>query len=335
MSSKKRSLTRYVVIFVLAQVAWFSLLGLWIYRFISSRMILKQVDESLSSWIMSEGANIFTLVFGCFLFLGISIGMSLIFRNFTVQYKMTTLYDNFIANITHELKTPLASIQLNLETIKNRELPRQQQEKFVDLMLKDTERLQRLVNTILEIAGMEQKKAVYECGVFKAGKVMRELIRDSREQFKLSQNSVSVSGHADCDCVIDKNSFRILIDNLMDNAIKYSRDDIHIDVEMQCTPKKFILEFFDRGIGIPPKYLKKIFSKFHRVYRKDAPNVKGTGLGLHWVKEIVKYHGGKVKAFNHENGALFRIELPIYRVTNKRHLKRILKMSRKLKAGFK
>jgi signal transduction histidine kinase len=332
---KKQALTPYVVIFVLAQIAWFSLLGLWIYRFISSRMILKQVDESLSSWAMSEGANVFTLVFGCVLFLGVSIGMSLFFRNFTVQYKITSLYDNFIANITHELKTPLASIQLNLETLKNRKLDYHQQVKFIDLMLKDAERLRRLVNTILEIAGLEQKKAVYECGVFNAASAVRELILESKRQFKLPENAVMISGNADCECVIDKNSFRILIDNLMDNAVKYSRDQVRINVDMHRTPKKFIIEFSDNGIGIPPKYLKKIFSKFHRVYRRDVPNVKGTGLGLHWVKEIVKYHGGKVKAFNHENGAAFRIELPVYSVTKKRHLKRILKMSRKLRNGLK
>ncbi len=333
--SKQRSLTRYVVIFVLAQVAWFSLLGLWIYRFISSRMILKQVDESLSSWVMSESANIFTLILGCILFLGISIGMSLIFRNFTVQFKMTSLYDNFIANITHELKTPLASIQLNLETLKNRELARPHQDKFIDLMLKDAGRLQRLINTILEVAGLEQKKAVYECGIFTAGPVIRDLIRESREQLNLPEDAVTVSGQADCQCVIDKNSFHILMDNLMDNAVKYSRGQVRINVELRCAPKKFVMEFSDNGIGIPPKYLKIIFSKFHRVYRSDAPNVKGTGLGLHWVREVVKYHGGKVKAFNHENGATFQIELPVYNAAKKRHLKRILKMSRKLRMGFK
>ncbi len=332
---KKKSLTRYVVIFVLAQVAWFSLLGLWIYRFIYSHMILRQVEESLSSWIMSEGANLFTLVFGCVLFLGISIGMSLIFRNFTVQYKMTSLYDNFIANITHELKTPLASIQLSLETMKNRDLPKQQQRKFIDLMLKDTGRLQRLVHNILELAGLEQKKAVYDCGVFKAGPVIRELLQQAREQFKLPEKWVTVSGQADCECVIDKNSFRIIIDNLMDNAVKYSPERVRIQVSLQCAGKKFVMDFSDEGIGIPPKYSNKVFSKFHRVYRSDAPNVKGTGLGLHWVKEIVHYHGGKVKALNSENGAVFRIELPIYSLTKKRHLKRIMKMSQKLKAGFK
>jgi len=332
---KKRSLTRYVVIFVLAQIAWFSLLGLWIYRFISSRMILKQVDESLSSWVMSEAANIFTLVFGCVLFLAISIGMSLIFRNFTVQYKITNLYDNFIANITHELKTPLASIQLNLETIKNRNLEHSQMEKFITLMLRDAGRLNRLINTILEVAGLEQKKAVYQCGIFTAGRTMRELIQESRKQFNLSENALNISGRAECECVIDKNSFRILIDNLMDNAVKYSRGPVHIKVNLQCTPKKFIMEFSDKGIGIPSKSLKKIFSKFYRLQRPHAPNVKGTGLGLHWVREIVRYHGGRIKALKSEKGAAFRIELPVYRVSRKRRLKKLLKTSQKLNAGIK
>ena len=320
MSSKKRSLTRYVVIFVLAQVAWFSLLGLWIYRFISSRMILKQVDESLSSWIMSEGANIFTLVLGCVLFLGISIGMSLIFRNFTVQYKMTTLYDNFIANITHELKTPLASIQLNLETIKNRALPRKQQEKFVDLMLKDAERLQRLVNTILEIAGMEQKKAGYECGVFKAGEVMRELIQDSREQFKLQENAVSVSGHADCDCVIDKNSFRILIDNLMDNAIKFSPEGKKVQViarkDFQVDEDRIEVLVRDQGSGISRQNLKRIFEKFWQAPKEEGKKRKGIGLGLALVKKIIDQHNCQIRVESTPGkGTTFFFTLPVYSKT--------------------
>jgi len=327
--NKKRFVFRYILIFIIAQVAWFSLLGLWIYRYISSHIILSKVDESLSAQIMSKGANIFTLVFGCVLFIAVSIGMSLIFRNLTVQYKLTKLYDNFLANVTHELKTPLASIQLHLETLKGRNVPFSKQKKFMEMMLKDANRLKRLIDSILEIAGLEQKKAIYQCKVFNAEAVIKALIEEAKSQFNLSEDAVHIKGNADCECVINKNAFKILIDNLIDNAVKYTKNHLKICVVLKCKGKKLIIEFADNGIGIAPKDLKKIFKKFHRVSRPDLPNVKGTGLGLYWTKEIVKYHGGEIKAISRENGTIFRIELPVYNVSKKYYLKRLLKSKKR------
>jgi len=329
--NKKRFAFRSILIFVIAQAAWFSLLGLWIYRYISSHVILSKVDDSLSAQIMSKGANIFTLVFGCVLFIAVSMGMSLIFRNLTVQYKLTKLYDDFLANVTHELRTPLASIQLHLETLKGRNIPLPKQKKFIDMMLKDANRLKRLIDSILEIAGLEQKKAVYQCRVFNADAVIKELIEEARIQFKLPEEAVHIEGHADCEFVINKDAFKILIDNLIDNAVKYTKNQLRIRVVLKCTRKKLIIEFADNGIGIAPKDLKKIFKKFHRISHPDVPNVKGTGLGLYWAKEIVKYHGGKIRAVSQANGAMFRIELPVYYVSKKHYLNRLLKSKKRMK----
>ena len=329
--NKKRFAFRSILIFVIAQAAWFSLLGLWIYRYISSHIILSKVDDSLSAQIMSEGANIFTLVFGCVLFIAVSMGMSLIFRNLTVQYKLTKLYDDFLANVTHELRTPLASIQLHLETLKGRNVQLPKQKKFMEMMLKDANRLKRLIDSILEIAGLEQKKAVYQCKVFNADAVIKELVEEARIQFKLPEDAVHIEGHADCECVINKDAFKILIDNLIDNAVKYTKNQLRICMLLKCTRKKLIIEFADNGVGIAPIDLKKIFKKFHRISHPDVPNVKGTGLGLYWAKEIVKYHGGKIRAVSQANGAMFRIELPVYYVSKKHYLNRLLKSKKRMK----
>jgi len=280
---------------------------------------------------MSKGANIFTLVFGCVLFIAVSMGMSLIFRNLTVQYKLTKLYDNFLANVTHELRTPLASIQLHLDTLKGRNVPLSQQKKSMEMMLKNTKRLKRLIDSILEIARLEQKKAVYQCKVFNADAVIKGLVEEARIQFKLPEDAVHIKGNADCECVINKDAFKILIDNLIDNAVKYTKNHLKICVVLKCTRKKLIIEFADNGIGIAPKDLKKIFKKFHRISHPDVPNVKGTGLGLYWAKEIVKYHGGKIKAVSQENGSIFRIELPVYYVSKKHYLNRLLKSKKRMK----
>jgi signal transduction histidine kinase len=329
--SKKRFVFRCILIFIIAQIAWFSLLGLWIYRYISSHIILSKVDDSLSAQIMSKGANIFTLVFGFVLFIAISMGMFLIFRNLTVQYKLTRLYDNFLANVTHELKTPLASIQLHLETLNGRNVPPSKQKKFIGMMLKDTNRLNRLIDSILEIAGLEQKNALYQCRVFNADAVIKGLVEEARIQFSLPEDAVHIEGNADCECVINKNAFKILIDNLIDNAVKYTKNHLKICVVLKCTGKKLIFEFADNGIGIAPKNLKKIFKKFYRISRPDVPNVKGTGLGLYWTKEIVKYHGGGIKAVSQENGTIFRVELPVYNISKKHYLNRLLESKKKMK----
>lgn len=330
---KQRSLFFYTFVFVLAQIAWFSLLGLWIYRYILSHIILNQVDNQVLPQILSKGANIFTLVSGCILFVAVYVGMYLIFRNLSVQLKLTKLYDNFIANVTHELKSPLASIQLYLETLDAREVPRPKQKEFIAMMIKDADRLKNLINTILEIAGLEKKKVVYQCQVYNAESIVKTLIKDAQDQFKLPENAIRIEGRAPCQCVVERNAFKILFDNLIDNAIKYSTKPVRITVRLKCTSKRFVVEFCDRGIGISPREQKKIFHKFHRVYHSEIPSVKGTGLGLYWVKEIVKYHGGRVDVFSEGKGrgTTFRIKLPIYQISKKRYLNNLLKSTQKIK----
>ena len=106
---------------------------------------------------------------------------------------------------------------------------------------------------------------------------------------------------------------------------------MEIRVNIHSKQKYFVVEINDKGIGISPNDQKKIFNKFERIYNPDIPNVKGTGLGLYWVKEIIKYHGGKigVTSAGPGFGSTFRIELPVYQVSRKRYIKNLLKRSKK------
>jgi signal transduction histidine kinase len=330
---KNRSLFYPVFVFVVAQLAWFLVVGLWIYRYVNSYMIFKQVGENLSPRLISERSNILSLVGGLILLVSVSVAISLIFRYLTVQLRITQMYDNFIANVTHELKSPLSSIQLYLETLKIRSVAHEKQQEFLDLMTKDAMRLQNLINTILDISGLEQKKFVYNFQIVTAGPTFRQLMQESAEQFKLKKTLLSVSGEAECPCVIDLNAMRIVFDNLMDNAIKYTKTSPEIILNLSCTGKHVLIEFRDRGIGIAHKDQKKIFHKFVRLYGRDIPNVKGTGLGLSWVKEIVKAHGGwiRVQSEGVGKGTAFFIELPIYRTTKKRYIEQLLRITQKRK----
>ncbi len=330
---KSRTLFYPVFVFVLAQLAWFLVVGLWIYRYVTNYMIFKQVGENLSPRLISERSNILSLVGGLVLMVSVSVAISLIFRYLTVQLRITQMYDNFIANVTHELKSPLSSIQLYLETLKIRSVPHEKQQEFVDLMTRDAMRLQNLINTILDISGLEQKKFVYNFQIVTAGSTFRQLLEESAEQFKLKEKSLSVSGKAECPCVIDLNAMRIVFDNLMDNAIKYSNKSPEIILNLSSTAKHIQIEFRDHGIGIARKDQKKIFHKFIRLYGRHIPNVKGTGLGLSWVKEIVRAHGGRIHVQSEGvgKGTVFFIELPIYRTTKKRYIDQLLRITQKRK----
>jgi len=193
--------------------------------------------------------------------------------------------------------------------------------------MKDSNRLQRLIDSILEISALEQKKLAHDYQVFKAEPLVRQLLKGSIEQFRLPEGSVTVTGNTQCEIVVDVNALKIVLDNLVDNALKYSAEQIQINVNFSHNTNKFFIEFSDKGIGIPPNEQKKIFHKFYRIYNKNIPTVKGTGLGLYWVKEIIKNHGGKISLFsNGENqGTTFKIEFPIYKTSKKRFVNKLLK----------
>lgn len=328
---KSRSLLFLIFAFIFAQFAWMGLLGLWIYWYVSNYLIFEQVGDQLSPQIVVDSPNVFIFVGGIILIVAIAVAMFLIFRNLTVQIKLTRLYDNFIANVTHELKSPLSSIQLYLETLRVKEVQPEKRNEFLELMMKDAKRLNKLINSILEISRLEQKRIAHNYHIYNSDLIFRQLIENSAEQFRLPKSAVQFSNSSPCKCVIDKDAMQIVFDNLIDNAKKYSTQPVQLNVNLSRSQKKLMIEFNDNGIGIEQKNLKKIFHKFQRIDNKNIPNVKGTGLGLYWVKEIIKLHGGKITAFSEgqNKGTGFKIELPIYKTSKRFYINSLLKRTAK------
>lgn len=330
---KQRPVYYYILIFVLAQVAWFSLVGLWIYWYVTNYILLSQVGGQLSQQLATDSSNVFALVSGLILLVVVTAGMSLIFIYLNRQLHLNRMYDNFIANITHELKSPLSSIQLYLETMTTREVPQQRQQQFLGLMQNDVNRLNDLINSVLYLSGFENKKTAsmypHNYHIYNADTIIRELISQAAERQKIEAGAVHIKGALPCRCVVDKNWLGIVFDNLLNNARKYSEQELVIDVQLSCSGKDIIIDIRDNGIGIATKNLKRIFHKFQRLNKSNSPNVKGTGLGLYWVREIIKYHGGKVSAHSQGigHGSTFRIALPVYKATRRRHIRQLLKLS--------
>jgi two-component system, OmpR family, phosphate regulon sensor histidine kinase PhoR len=330
---KKHQSTFFVFFaFILAQIAWLGLLGLWIYWYVSNYIIYKQVGKAntVPPGILPDNSKVGIFVIGIIMIVGIATAVFVIFRNLTVQRKLTGLYDNFIANITHELKSPLSSIQLYLETLSSKNIPPDKQKEFYSSMAKDTDRLHKLINSILEISRIEQKRVAHNYHISSAD-IIPKIIEYSFKNFRLPENATKIEGSVRGKCVIDKDAMQIVFDNLTDNAIKYSTSPISISVNLKSDQKQNIIEFTDKGIGIGIKDQKTIFNKFHRVYNRNIPNVKGTGLGLFWVKEIIKLHGGKisVKSEGLGNGTTFVIELPIYKTSKIMYIKSLLRETAK------
>ncbi len=323
----KHSLFYHILIFIIAQLVWLLLLGIWIYWYVSNYIVFEKVGDQVSPQLVYDVQNALPFILGLILLIGLSFTTSLIFRHLNVQLRITELYDNFIGNVTHELKSPLASIQLYLETLKQREVPSEKRREFIDFMMKDADRLQSLINSILEISAEEQRKLLQNYHVYNTSSLVKELFEESCEKFRVTKDNYRITSDASCEIVASKDALKIVIDNLVDNAVKYSTQQANIAISVICNSKKVTILFTDLGIGIVANEQKKIFNKFYRIYNKEIPNVKGTGLGLYRVREIVKAHGGKitVSSEGEGKGTTFKIEVPAYKAINKRRLKKLLK----------
>lgn len=326
-----RSILYHILMFILAQIVWLVLLGIWIYWYVTNYLIMAKVGDQISPQIISEGRNLLALVGGVILLITLSVFMSILFHRLNIQFNLTRLYDNFIANVTHELKSPLASIQLYLETMRIRQLSPEKQQEFIQLMLRDTTRLNTLINAILQIPGLEQKKIAHNFHVYDMKPLISEIIADAIEQFKLPEEALELSGDSTCRCVVDRDAVKIVFNNLIDNSIKYTDGPVRISIQLSDLPNVLMITYSDRGIGISEKDKNKVFQKFIRINRRNIPNVKGTGLGLYWAREIIKYHGGKIYVKNtfQDTGATFCIELPIYQAKSNRYIDKLLKITQR------
>ncbi|MDZ7331310.1 MAG: HAMP domain-containing histidine kinase [candidate division KSB1 bacterium] len=334
MKKKIPRLIRPVVVLIAVQFVWLSLAALWIYFYISNHIIIKNVGDQLSPALRPGSYHVLVLIFGCILLVLLQAGFYFIYIYLNRQLMMNRVQDQFITTITHELKSPLASIQLCLETIQARAVPPQKLHEFTQLMMRDVYRLQGVIDGILGAISIDQKRLAFEFKVYNTAKLIPKLINEVIARYPEEITSrISFNTPPRCRCVIDKNSLKLVFNNLVDNAVKYAAGNFVLQIKSSRTDKYFRIEFIDQGTGIPASERKRVFGKFYRVTRKQQPNISGTGLGLYITREIVKYHGGRVKALSPENGlgTLIQLELPIYKQSHKRYINRLLKETIKRK----
>ncbi len=268
------------------------------------------------SWIILNWRERVLLFFGLVFFLAIITGLILNTGFLVREIRRNEQHDSFINAVTHELKTPITSVRLYLETLQRREVDETQRHKFYDLMLDDMDRLRGTVDQVLKAGEVGYKHAPLHPAEIDFGALVTECMDlacvrhhlDStalRWQQPLNGHPITIHGDAD--------ELRTAIGNILDNAIKYSGDQVEVSVQIDTSDdQRIALRIRDKGMGIRPAELKRIFKRFYRVPNRAASKVKGTGLGLFIVRGIARAHGGRVFAESggEARGTTITLELP-------------------------
>lgn len=268
-------------------------------------------------WIVFHWRQVALLVFGVVFFLLIMAGLTLNTIFLVREIRRNEQHDSFINAVTHELKTPITSIRLYLETLQTREVDETRRKEFYAIMLEDSDRLLHTVEQVLRAGRTGDRRRQIHPAVIDLGALARECVELARKRTHLDETALHyverlshgrkalVKGDADELCAA--------ISNLIDNAIKYSNQEINVTVEVaEIDDRQLALRVSDQGIGIPRIHLKHVFKRFYRIPRRIHLKVKGSGLGLFIVRSVVKKHGGKVFAESAGEGlgSTFTIQLP-------------------------
>jgi signal transduction histidine kinase len=267
-------------------------------------------------WILLNAREVALLVFGIIFFLLIITGLVLNTTFLIREIRRNEQHDAFINAVTHELKTPLASIRLYLETLKKRDIDESKRQEFYDVMLADSDRLLQTVEQVLRAGQSGHRRRKMNLRKLDVGKLVLECVDLTRVRHNLSPESVSFAESANGErpqVKADADELRAAISNLLDNAVKYSTRDIQVSVEVAALDdKRVAVRIADRGVGIPSAQLKRIFKRFYRVPGRVMARVKGTGLGLFIVRSVIEKHGGRVFAESEGpgRGSRFTIQLP-------------------------
>jgi len=268
-------------------------------------------------WIILNWRLRVLLFFGVVFFALIIAGMIVNTTFLLREIRRSEQHDSFINAVTHELKTPVASIRLHLETLQRRDLPEAQKQEFARLMLSHTDRLTETVEQVLRAGRAGDKKAGREKSAVDFRQLVQACMEAARVRHHLAPEALhyeeASSNGAGIRVMGSAEDLRTAVFNVLDNAIKYSGDTVDVRVRLD-TPdeKRVVLSVQDHGVGIPSDDLKSIFKRFYRVTHRSLAHVKGTGLGLFIVKAIAQKHGGKVFAASEGEGegTTITMELP-------------------------
>ena len=312
-----RSLRGTVILFVIALALVLALLVLWN---VVLAVDLQRIKELMAERDRETGSAFHWtfIALGSVLFVATIVLISILGAQLVHHVRYTQRLSTFIATFTHELNSPLASIKMFAQTLRRSELSPDERTRFLDLILSDTERLRRQITNVLDTARLDSLLGLRIAPEpTQLGSYLQEFVTEKRLLLRTSPDA-SLDLRIDTDAVasIDPHAFRNVLDNLLDNAIKYSAPNPpHVTIALDAHPQCVSLEVSDRGAGIPPNDLELIFERFGRS-GGHSNRRQGTGLGLWIVHQIVSAHSGRIRARSPglDQGTTFRIELPLTKV---------------------
>ncbi|MCU1288673.1 MAG: sensor histidine kinase [Acidobacteria bacterium] len=264
-------------------------------------------------WILLNLREVVLLVFGIIFFAVIITGLILNTIFLVREIRRNEQHDAFLNAVTHELKTPIASIKLYLETLKTRDVAEEKRHEFYDIMIDDSNRLLDTVEQVLQASRTREKNRRLNTSEIDLGKLINECVKIIQTRYKLDDATVKFTEPAEPLVISgDASELQIAFTNLLDNAVKYSKDEPKITIKIRNSNETHIEIFFkDTGVGIAPNEIKRIFKRFYRVPGIPTIENKGSGLGLPIVKSIIKKHGGRIRAESkgEGKGSLFIVQL--------------------------
>jgi two-component system, OmpR family, sensor histidine kinase SenX3 len=268
------------------------------------------------SWIVLNWYSAVLVVLGLVFFLPIIAGMVLNTIFLVREIKRNEQHDSFINAVTHELKTPVASIRLYLQTLQTRDLPEDKRREFYRIMLEDSDRLLQTIEQVLQAGSSGSRWRRISRTRLDLAEIVQECVALARQRFHLAEDALvlenRVSGRKPV-VMGDPDELKAAIWNLIDNAVKYSSSAVRVHVTLdEAEGGRLAVRVVDNGVGISPAELKRIFRRFYRVPASVAIRAKGSGLGLFIVRSVAKKHGGRAFAESEGqgHGSTFTLLLP-------------------------
>jgi signal transduction histidine kinase len=288
-----------------------------IVAFIVLGVCLASVALALNvGWIIVSWQNVGLLVVGLIVFPLVTTGVVLNSIFLVREIRRNEQHEAFINAMTHELKTPVASMRLYLQTLQNREVDEATRQSFYGIMLEDSDRLLGTIEQVLRAGKLRAKHRSATLSAVDLNALVSGCLTLARTRHRLAPDALQYrppAAAAGTGFVLgDEDELKVVVSNLVDNAIKYSGPQVRVAVELEHTdPTTITLRVRDQGIGIPRAEQKRIFKRFYRIPGAMAKRVKGTGLGLFIVRSVVARHGGEVYAESDGQGSTFVVRLPV------------------------